>query len=269
MKFFPIKTPIITPNAELIQIILDSIANTSLKIQENDILVITEKVVSFSQNRIIDKSSIIIKDGLAKKLAIKYQMDPAFVQLIINEADTILGGVKGVLLTEVHNILIANAGIDQSNSGGLDKFVLLPKDPQETAYNIYQELKEKTYVKNLGIIISDSRVQPMKKGTIGVAIAVAGFEPVENCIGKLDLFNRPLRITKRAIADDLVCGAQVLMGEANEQIPVVLIRDAPVKFTDRKISYDEMIINKEDCLFMNVFKDLKNYKKPIFKKIFK
>ncbi|MHA1392948.1 MAG: coenzyme F420-0:L-glutamate ligase [Promethearchaeota archaeon] len=266
MQFFPIKTPLIKPNADLVAIALDSIRNAGLNIKERDILIFTEKVVATAQNRIVHKSFIKNTSNLAKKLAKKYKMEPEFVQLILNEADFVLGGVEGVLLTEIHGILVANAGIDQSNSGGNNRYVLFPANPQKTSEKILEELKNKTSLKELGVIISDSRVQPMKKGTIGVAIAVSGFEPVDDCIGKLDLFGRRLNITKRAIADDLVCGAQILMGEANEQTPIVLVRDAPVLFINRKISTNDMLISKEECLFMNVFKELKPYKKPIKKK---
>ena len=127
-------------------------------------------------------------------------------------------------------------------------------------------IRKQSGIKELGVIIADSRVQPMKRGVIGVAIAVSGFDPIEDNRGKKDLFGRVLEITTRAVADDIVSGAELLMGEADEQIPVVLVRGAPVTFTDREINPDEMLMPRDECLFMNVFKDLVAYKHPEYRK---
>ncbi|MBD3352169.1 MAG: coenzyme F420-0:L-glutamate ligase [Candidatus Lokiarchaeota archaeon] len=266
MQFFAIKTPLIKPNDNLIDIILNSINLKPLKLANGDILVIAETPISITQDRIIKADEIKEISPISERLANKYKMSPIFTQIIIEEADVILGGVEGVLLTEKDGILIANAGVDQSNSGGENKYVLFPKDPQQTAKSIREQIIEKTGLEDIGIIIADSRVQPMKRGTIGVAIAVSGIEPIDDCRGKKDLFGRPLEITTRALADNIVSGSQILMGEADEQIPVVLVRNVPVKFTNRSISTEEMIMARDECLFMNVFKDLAVYKKPEYMK---
>ena len=106
-------------------------------------------------------------------------------------------------------------------------------------------------LKNLGVIIADSRVQPLRKGTIGIAIATAGFEPIEDLIGLPDLFNRPMEITMRAIADDLASAAQFLLSEADQQTPVVIIRNSKVEFTESPQLTPEMA--PEECLYMNIF----------------
>ena len=106
-------------------------------------------------------------------------------------------------------------------------------------------------IENLGVIFADSRVQPLRKGTIGIAVATAGFEPIEDLIGKPDLFNRPLQITKRAIADDLTSAAQFLLNEADQQTPVVIIRGANIEFTDNPQTTTE--ISMEDDLYLNIF----------------
>ncbi|MCP4761400.1 MAG: coenzyme F420-0:L-glutamate ligase [archaeon] len=266
MELFPVKTPIIQPGDNIVEIALKSLENVNLSLLNGDILIFAETPVGTTQNRIVDHSDIKTIGPIAKKLSKKYEMDPVFVQIIVNEADIILGGVKGVLLTEKDGVLIANAGVDQSNSGGLSKYSLFPNNPMKTASEIRNDLLSKIKIEELGVIIADSRVQPMKKGTIGVAIGVSGFEPIEDCVGRKDLFGRPLEITTRALADDLVSAAQALMGEADEQIPIVLIRNAPVIFTNREIQAEEMLMSRDRCLFMNVFKDLAAYKKPEYKK---
>jgi len=266
MELHPIKTPIIYAKDDLIKITLESIEQANLKLQENDILVFAETVVGTAQNRIIDVEDVKNVSVKAKELAEKYVMDPRFVQIILEEADVILGGVRTVLLTQKEGVLIANAGADKSNSGGLTKIKLFPEKLYETAREMRDSLKKASGVKELGVIIADSRVQPMKRGVIGVAIAVSGFDPIEDNRGRKDLFGRELEITTRAVADDIVSAAELLMGEADEQIPIVLIRGAPVNFTDREIGKYDMLMPRDECLFMNVFKDLAAYKHPEYKK---
>jgi F420-0:gamma-glutamyl ligase len=162
----------------------------------------------------------------------------------------VLGGMKHVILAKVNDFLIANAGIDQSNAG-LNKVVLLPKDLPKVVWQYWKNLKKRFGLTNLGVIISDSRVQPLRKGTIGIAIATAGFEPVEDLRGQPDLFNRPMEITMRAIADDLTSAAQFLLSEANQQTPVVIIRGSNVYFTENPQLTPEM--TPEECLYMNIF----------------
>ena len=186
----------------------------------------------------------------AKELALEYDMDERFVELILREASMILGGMTHVILAQVNDFLIANAGIDQSNAG-IGKVVLLPKDLKKIGWKYWQELKKEFGLKDLGVIISDSRVQPLRKGTIGIAIATAGFEPIEDLIGHPDLFNRPMEITTRAIADDLASAAQFLLSEADQRTPVVIIRGSHVEFTENPKTTPEMA--PEECLYMNIF----------------
>ena len=266
MEFHSIKTPIITQKDDLVKVLVNSLNSNNLKLENKNILIFAETVVGTTQGRIIEHNDIKSIEPKANELAKSYKMDPVFVQIILNEADTILGGVEGVLLTEKDGVLIANAGVDQSNSGGPDKYSLFPDNPSETAYKLWSKIKEKFGLNELGIIIADSRVQPMKRGVIGVAIGVAGFEPIEDYRGRKDLFGMELTITTKSVADDLTSAAEILMGEADEQIPIVLVKNAPVIFTTRKIDSSEMIMPQDQCLFMNVFKDLAAYKKPIHKK---
>ena len=162
----------------------------------------------------------------------------------------IIGGMHHVILTKVNDFLIANSGIDQSNAGP-DSVVLLPENLKNAAKE-YRQFFCKTFkLKNLGLIISDSRVQPLRKGTIGIAIATAGFEPIEDLRGQPDLFGRPLEITMRAVADDLASAAQILLSEANQRTPLVVIRGANVVFTEHPLMTPEMA--PEECLYMNIF----------------
>ena len=262
MQLFSIKLPIIKKNDPLLNIIVNNIKNRDESLKDGDIIVISEKVIATSQGRVINLSEVKIISEKAKKLAKKCDMDERFVELILQEATMILGGLpKGhVILAKVNDFLIANAGIDQSNAGP-DNVVLLPKDLKKTVRNYWKKLRETFKIENLGVIFADSRVQPLRKGTIGIAIATAGFEPIEDLRGHLDLFKRPLKITMRAIADDLTSAAQFLLNEGDQQTPVVIIRGANVKFTENPQMTTEM--PPEECLYMNIFSKylLKNYDK--------
>ena len=250
MHLFSIKLPLIKKNDPLLDILIKILKENKESLENGDILVISEKVIATSQGRIVNLSEIKEISEKAKDLSRKYDMDERFVELILQEATEILGGMTHVILAKVNDFLIANAGIDQSNAGS-NNVVLLPKDLKKTVSYYRNALKREFNLKDFGVIIADSRVQPLRKGTIGIAIATAGFEPIEDCRGQPDLFGRPLEITMRAIADDLASAAQFLLGEANEQTPVVIIRGSNVKFTDNPQLTTEM--PPEECLYMNIF----------------
>ncbi|MHA2280789.1 MAG: coenzyme F420-0:L-glutamate ligase [Promethearchaeota archaeon] len=250
MQLFSIKLPLIKENDDLLRIIIENIRKKGETLEVGDIIVVAEKVIATSQGRVVRLSDVSDVSERARELAIKYDMDERFVELIIRESTMILGGMTHVILAQVNDFLIANAGIDQSNAGQ-GKVVLLPKDLNTVVWEYWRELRKEFGINNMGVIISDSRVQPLRKGTIGIAIATAGFEPVEDLIGKPDLFNRPMEITMRAVADDLTSAAQFLLSEADQQTPVVIIRDSNVEFTDNPKTTPDMA--PEKCLYMNIF----------------
>lgn len=250
MELFSIRLPLIKKNDPLLEIIIKNIRDQGKSLNEGDIIVIAEKVVATSQGRVIKLSEVENISERAKKLAKEYDMDERFVELILREATMILGGMKHVILAKVNDFLIANAGIDQSNAG-IGSVVLLPKNLKQVVWDYWSEIRKEFGLKNFGVIIADSRVQPLRKGTIGIAIATAGFEPVEDLRGQPDLFKRPMEITMRAVADDLVSAAQFLLGEADNQTPVVVIRGSNVEFTEKPKTSPEM--PPEECLYMNIF----------------
>ncbi len=255
MEFLPIRTPIIRPGDDLAQIILDALKALDLSLVDGDILVVAETIIATVQGRIVDLNTISPTEisPRARDLATRYEMDPRLVQLVERESEEILGGVHGVLLASIHGILIANAGIDASNSGGEGLVVLLPENPWKYLKALRSQLMAETG-KQIGLVLADSRVQPLKRGVSGVAIATAGIEPIEDCRGQIDLFGRPLRMTFRAVADDLASAAQLLFGEADEQIPVVLARGAPVKLTENP-QYEDMTITASECLYVNAIRE--------------
>jgi coenzyme F420-0:L-glutamate ligase len=250
MELFSIKLPLIKKHDPLLEIIIQSIKDQGKSLKDGDIIVIAEKVIATSQGRVLKLSEIEEVSERAKSLAREYDMNEKYVELILQEASMILGGMKHVILAKVNDFLIANAGIDQSNAG-IGNVVLLPNNLKKVVWNYWKQLRAEFGLKNFGVIIADSRVQPLRKGTIGIAIATAGFEPIEDLRGQPDLFKRPMEITMRAVADDLASAAQFLLSEAAQQTPVVIIRDSKVEFTENPQLTTEM--PPEECLYMNIF----------------
>jgi coenzyme F420-0:L-glutamate ligase len=175
-------------------------------------------------------------------------MDSRFVQTILDEADVVVGGVPGALLTIVERDATANAGVDQKNSPH-GTVVLWPKNPDMTALEIGLALYRK-YRKKLGIVIVDSRVTPLRLGTIGLAIGCYGFSPVKDFRDKLDIYGRKVQITRQAIADGIAAAAQLVMGEIGEKIPFVLVRNAPITLeTNSAMKYTKL--EPQRCLYMS------------------
>lgn len=252
MKLFSIKLPIIKKKDPLLDILVNHIKDMGESLKEEDIIVISSKIIATAQGRVKNLAEVKSISEQAKEFSIKFDMDERIVELILQEASMILGGLPNghVILAKVNDFLIANAGIDQSNAGP-DNVVFLPENINKEVWNYWKELRSKFNIKNLGVIFADSRVQPLRKGTIGIAVATAGFEPVEDLRGHPDLFGRPLEITMRAIADDLTSAAQFLLNENDQQTPIVIIRGVNVEFTENPKLTTEM--SPEECLYMNIF----------------
>lgn len=249
MQLFGIRTRLIKPGDNVIKVILGAVEGQGLTIEDGDILAIASKVVATIQGRMVKLSSVKPSEG-AEELARKYNMDSRHVELVLKEAEEIYGGVSGSLLTLKDGVLIPNAGINHKNvpEGNV---ILWPEKPQKTAENIRREVLEKIG-KQVGVLIIDSRVTPLRMGTVGVAIGIAGFEPIRDFRTKKDLYGNPLLITRHAVADDIASAAHLIMGEASERMPIVLVRNTPADFNE-KISTGLMVISARECLFMNVF----------------
>ncbi|WP_410507374.1 coenzyme F420-0:L-glutamate ligase [Methanosarcina hadiensis] len=250
IQMFGIKTPIIKAGDDIVQIIEASLQAADLVPVDGDIFVLAESAVGTAENRIVRLDSITPGEK-ALSLGEKYCIDPREMELVLQECDEIFGGVPGAALTITKGVLSPNAGIDASNAPE-GYVVLLPKDPRKTSENIRMRLEQR-YSCRLGVIIGDSRTQPLRLGCTGIALGVSGFVPVEDARGSFDIFGRPLRITYKAVADNLVSAAELLMGEAGERVPCVLIRGAPVKMIDE--SPEMPTISMEGCMYFgNVIK---------------
>jgi coenzyme F420-0:L-glutamate ligase len=249
MRVSPIKLPLIKKGDPLLNIIIEKILKMNIKINDGDIFVVSSKVVATSQGRVVPYVNISPSKE-AEVLGKKYLIDPRIVELIIKESDEILGGIPRVLLCIKNGILMANAGIDKSNAPP-NHVVLLPEKPEEWAEKFRKSIYDLFKVKT-GVIISDSRTQPLRLGNVGLALAVSGFEPVIDCRGEKDIYGRTLKITWLAIADNLASAAEILMNKSKRNA-VVLIKNAPIILTDRKIRLTDMCIPLRECMYMRIF----------------
>jgi putative folate metabolism gamma-glutamate ligase len=238
MKITSIKTQKVTPNSVSL---LDLIDNNINELSEGSIFVITSKVVSICEGRVIPTSQID-KDELIKKEA----------DLYIPKENS----KYDLFLTIKNSILAVSAGIDESNANGF--YILWPENPQKTADTIREYLKNKFNLKNCGVIITDSKTTPLRWGVSGIAIAHSGFAALNDLIGTEDIFGRKLKMTKVAVADNLAVSAAQVMGEGNEQTPIAIITDIPfVHFQDQnpsKEELDELKIDIKDDVYAPLLK---------------
>jgi coenzyme F420-0:L-glutamate ligase len=251
MRLYPVQTPIVKPSDNLVEVVLESLRAQQLSLEDNDVLALASKIVSYSQGRIV-KLSEIKPSGEARKLAKRYSLEPEFAELLLREAEKVYGGVEKAVLTLKDCILTANAGIDNKNALA-GSVVLWPENLLEWLKNFREEINRKTG-RSVAVMVVDSGLVPLRIGTVGLALAVAGFNPIREWRGKKDLYGRTIVITRHAVADDLASAAHLLMGEASEKTPVVLVRDAPVDFDDKVHGSAEMMIPFKECIFMNTFK---------------
>ena len=213
---------------------------------------ISSKYVSNSQGRIIDTANIFTSKQ-SIQISEKFKIKPKFAEIVLRESDKIFGGVSGFVITSSDSVLAPNAGIDRSNSDGT-KLILYPENPYQVAENLKRKIffEYNIYV---GVIIVDSRLMPARVGTVGIAIACAGFEPVNDLRGKQDLDGNPLKVTFQATADNLASIANHKMGEGSESQPIAIIKDSECKLTSRNISSKEMAISHEQCVYVRGFSD--------------
>jgi coenzyme F420-0:L-glutamate ligase / coenzyme F420-1:gamma-L-glutamate ligase len=226
--------------------LLDSLVGK--KLRSGDVLVVSSKFIAISEGRVLSLSSVV-PTTYAMELSSKFNVPPQLCELIIRESDEVLGGVVGFILASKDGLLSPNAGIDRSNIEP-GRVVLYPRDALESAITLV-EMMEYRHGVHIGVVVSDSRLMPTRRGTTGVALAAAGLEAVLDLRGKQDLFGNILRVTSQAIADDLCSAAQLVMGESDEAIPFVLVRGVNPGLVGRaQYSSSNFSVRADQCVYM-------------------
>ena len=223
----------------LVDLILES-----FEINDGDVLVFSQKIISKNEGRILSLSSVnpsLLADGIASS----YGKDPRLVELILSESKRIVRMENGVIIVETkHGFVCANAGIDESNVK--DGYAtLLPDDPDKSANLLKDRIKQKTG-KNVAIIISDTFGRPFRLGQTDVAIGIAGLEPILDYNGKPDTFGKIMQVTAIAVADEICSTSELVMGKV-QKCPIAVIRNYNFNSSTAKIQ--EMLRSDHDDLF--------------------
>jgi coenzyme F420-0:L-glutamate ligase/homotetrameric cytidine deaminase len=247
LEVFGIKTDLIKIGDDIVEALEKGMQEAGLVLEDGDILVVSESAVATSEGRVVNLDDVS-PSRLAYELAARYSKDPRDMELILQESDQIVGGIPGVVLTMNDGFLYPNAGIDHSNAPP-GYVVLFPANSRKSAWEIRRLM---AHDKRIGVIIGDSRTHPLRLGCVGVALSCVGLEPVEDARGQKDLYGRPLMITRKAVADNLVSAAQIVMGEGDEGVPAAIIRGAPVSIRD--INCEIPNIPPAECMYIGALK---------------
>jgi F420-0:gamma-glutamyl ligase len=215
--------PEIKPNDDVANILIKSLEEQGIKVEDNDIFVIAQKIVSKSEGRIVNLKDI--KPSLkAIEISKLCNKDPEFVELVLKESEKVIKIAPGHLIVKnKQGIVCANAGIDKSNAEGEDVVILLPLDPDASAMKIRRRIQSLTG-KKVGVIISDTYGRPLREGQINFAIGASGVSLFRDYRGKKDRYGYILHVKNIAQADEIASAAELLIGQADESIPAVIIR---------------------------------------------
>jgi coenzyme F420-0:L-glutamate ligase / coenzyme F420-1:gamma-L-glutamate ligase len=218
--------PLVQPGADLLRLIIEAIEAGGHALADGDVMVVAQKVVSKAEGRYVDLATVR-PSARALSLAEEVGKDARLVEVILGESRRVVRHRPGVLIVE-HRLgfVVANAGIDQSNvdpKSGREPVLLLPEDPDGSAQRLHDGLA-RDCGKQVGVVISDSFGRAWRLGTIGTALGVAGLPALVDLRGRPDLYGRALQVSETAFADEIAAAASLLMGQADEALPVVLVR---------------------------------------------
>jgi len=234
----------VKPGEDLFRIVYNSLTEEQLQLQHADILAIASKIVSVCEGRIVKLADAPV-NRTARLAARKWRVDEKLAAFVVKEADEIVGGVNGFILTVKNGILTPNAGIDMKNSPR-GTATLWPINPDRSARELRRKLARRCNT-SIGVEIVDSHVTPLRLGTVGLAIGLSGFVPVRDHRGVHDIFGRSIRVTQANVADDLAAAAHLLMGESKEHVGAVLIRGGELAI-NAAATGELARLNRDRCL---------------------
>ena len=240
--------PLVKPLDNLSILIIESIKLNKIDIEDGDVIIIAQKVVSKAENRFKNINDVIPTDE-AIKLGRQLKRDPGFIQIILDESSKILSTDKNVILVE-HKLgfININAGLDKSNIDQKENSVLLlPKDPSKSAIKLQKDLAKHTQ-KSISVIITDSMTRPYRSGVTNFALASSNIQSLIDLKGEKDIYGNILKSTEIAIADELSAAAGILMGQGNDAKPVIIIKGFDRNKYSKNDAFD-LIVNEEDDLY--------------------
>ena len=237
--------PIIEIDDDLPQIISDKIQEAEITLENNDIIVVTQRICSIAEGQIKNLNTYT-PSNFAVEWAEKYSKDARLIEAVLQESKNIIRKENGILITETkHGFICANSGIDNSNVKGDQNICLLPKNPDLSCKKIKDKIK-KQLSKNVSVVMTDTFGRPWRMGQTNIAIGIAGINPLQNYVGKKDIFNRTLKHTMICIADEIASAAELVMGKTN-MMPVAIVKG--YQYDKNNDSISNIIREKDFDLF--------------------
>ncbi len=224
MQFITVNgIPMVKHGDDLGKLILEAVDKQRLRIENGDLFVVAQTVVSKAEGNVMDLGAVH-PSKRSKELAVKLGKDPRLVEVILQQSKEIVRIAHVIISRTKHGLVCANAGVDYSNVD-LELVTILPENPEASAGRIRNTVKHKLGV-DVAVIISDTQGRPFRHGCVGVAIGISGINPLLDLRGKQDLYGNKLEVTITSPSDSLAAAAVSMMGEADEGTPVVLVKGA-------------------------------------------
>lgn len=244
--------PLIKSGDDLASLIVSEAKTNDVAIEDGDIIVIAQKVVSKAEGRIIQLDEVTPSEK-ALEIAKKTGRNPKLVELVMRESKRFLKASRQILIVEdQRDIVSINAGIDKSNVEGANRYALLPVDPDESARRLRSRIMKLTG-KKVGVIISDTYSRAFRRGQVNFAIGLAGIDPFYDYRGMEDLFGYVLQVKFSAVADELASATELVMGQGKEAIPVAVVKGLNRIVFSEDASSRELVISEKEDLFKNVW----------------
>lgn len=224
----------VRPGDDLAATLLDALARQDQPLADGDVLVITQKIVSKAEGRIVDPRDVA-PSAFARQIAAQGVKDAAYYEIVLSESRRIVKMDRGVLVTETHHGLIcANAGVDESNVAGGSAVTLLPVDSDRSAALLRDELRQRAGV-TVAVIISDTFGRPWREGQVNIAIGAAGLDPLADYAGQDDGYGYTMHASIIAVADELASAAELVMGKI-DAVPAAIVRGYAFRPAERGAS---------------------------------
>ena len=240
--------PSVKSGDDLAELIIKTAQNQGVSIEDGDVLVVAQKIVSKAEGRVFQLKNVKPSEK-AKKLAETTLKDPNFVELVLQASRKIVKASSDTLIVENENgIICINAGIDKSNVEGEDYYALLPRDSDDSARRIRRKIMGVTG-KKVAVIISDTYSRPFRKGQVEFAIGIAGINPFRDYRGERDLYNYVLKVKNIAVVDEIAAAAELVMGQGSEGIPVAIVKNLDRAELTEGYSIVDLFISKREDLF--------------------
>jgi coenzyme F420-0:L-glutamate ligase/coenzyme F420-1:gamma-L-glutamate ligase len=241
--------PLVKTGDDVAGKIVDAYRENGLQVEDGDVIVVAQKIVSKAEDRVVTLNGLVPSQE-ARQLAGLTGKSPRFVELVLGETKRVLKASRDILLVEDKRGLVCiSAGIDKSNVEGRGRYVLLPEDPDVSADRCRLRIRELTD-KNVGVIVSDTYSRPFRRGQVNFAIGVSGVRIFKDYRGKRDLFGHVLKVKNVAVVDELAAAAELLMGQAEEAMPVVVFKKlGHLLSLDEKHCVADLFISEQKDLF--------------------